>query len=97
MEKTIFVIEGSTGEYLDHWEWIICAFENEDKAKEMVNKCTEEYRRIAQELDDAQKMYCDYETLVSEGLIKPHQYDPMFDIDYMGTNYTFYKTKLITD
>lgn len=39
MSRTIFVVEGNTGEYSDHIEWPVKAYTSEDAAKEMVLKC----------------------------------------------------------
>ena len=31
--KQVYVVEASTGEYSDHREWPLCAYEHEDEAK----------------------------------------------------------------
>lgn len=95
MEKIIYVVQGSTGEYSDNREWMVCAFEDEEKAKEMVNDCTLEYLRIQQDLTTLDSWYYLYESLVEKNKIKPHRLDEKFEIDNTGTNYTYYPTKLI--
>lgn len=97
-EQTIFIVEGSTGEYSDHCEWIVCAFTDKNDAREMVDKCTAEYLRIQQELDNLREDngYFFYDFDVKEGKLEKHKFDPKFNIDYTGTNYTYYKCQLLS-
>ena len=43
----IFIVEGSTGEYSDHSEWLVKAFRDENMAKEFTELCAAEYRRVS--------------------------------------------------
>ena len=43
---TIYVVMGSTGEYSDRTEWPVHAFEDKERAEELVAKAQEEANRI---------------------------------------------------
>ncbi|OQB10405.1 MAG: hypothetical protein BWY21_00326 [Parcubacteria group bacterium ADurb.Bin216] len=81
----IYVVQGSTGEYSDHREWILKAFTKEQKAKDFVVACTQEYQRIKSSYEDK------YDWPKEKD---PHKLDPAFEWDYTGTNYTYFETEL---
>ena len=37
MDK-VWIVEGATGEYSDHYEWPVCFYETEAEAQAMVNE-----------------------------------------------------------
>lgn len=48
--KTIYVVEGSTGEYSDWTTWIVCAYENEQTARQHVERAEAEVRERKEHL-----------------------------------------------
>ena len=85
----IWIVEGSTGEYSDHSEWPVKAYRTEVKAKEMVELCSAEYRRITIERNRLELDY--YEELPD---ICIHKYDKSFSECYTGTLYRCYDIEL---
>ena len=84
--KTIYVVEGSTGEYSDRSEWPVRAFTSEEKAKKFV---------------EALAAWCDKNGCGEnrgdsywEARDKGHPLDPSFNSDYTGTRYTYYSVEL---
>jgi hypothetical protein len=88
--KTIWVVEGSTGEYSDHSEWPVKAFTKEEYAKEFVELCSAEYRRIILRLDELELYYFDSD--LPEDC--KHKYDEGFTTDYTGTLYRCYPVEV---
>lgn len=75
----VYVVIGTTGEYSDRMEWLVCGFLDEEKAKERV-LLAEGFARdsfISGEFN----RYDDVE-------IK-NPYDGKFQIDYTGTDYYY--------
>lgn len=81
---TIYIVEGSTGEYSDRREWPVMAYRNEEQAKAHVLK--------AQEWANQQRY--DHGR-VREDPRNPH--DPGFQLDYTGTTYYYYAIELVED
>jgi len=88
----IYVIQGSTGEYSDHMEWPVCAFKDEQKAKDFVVQLTKE----AQELFAASKHYLEYEYYDSAEVGLPPN-DPDFNCYYGRFNYVYFEAELKDD
>ena len=58
MEREIFVVQGSTGEYSDRIEWIVAAFASEHEAYERADNAKAEADRLFEETkDDNPKRY----------------------------------------
>lgn len=82
----IYIVEGSTGEYSDHVEWVVCAFKNKDNAQELVINASARAREI----------YSKYNTWdVGEREDLKSKYDPKMQMDYTGTNYRIIETELM--
>lgn len=102
--KIIYVVQGSTGEYSDHREWLVCALETEIEAQEMVIACTKEGNRIRVLAQKEGYSYdydvdADWRILVDDDYKKVndgHKYDPKFYYDYSGFNYTYFPVELKT-
>jgi hypothetical protein len=73
----IYVVQGSTGEYSDHCEWLVAAFYSEQKAADLVVAAT----RRANELYAQHK---DNTWGIPDGA---NEHDPMMETDYTGTRY----------
>lgn len=80
--KTVYVVQGSCGEYSDHMEWMVRAFMDEEKAKAFVILATEQGNALR--LKYAGKYWCEEKT----------EADPNFQWDYSGFNYTYYSIPL---
>lgn len=85
MNKNIYVVFGSKGEYSDHVEWPVCACLDEEQAKCKVaalvaasNVAIAERKR----LEDAGDYLAMYD--VTSAL------DPDWKTDYTGTNYAYW-------
>lgn len=74
---TVYVIRGTTGEYSDRKEWVVCAYSDEQLAKDHVLAATkwahEEHARMG--------TYGELE--------RASPYDPDIRIDYTGTAYRY--------
>lgn len=81
----IYVVEGATGEYSDHQEWLVKAFKSEAKAKEFVVKCTKEAHKI-----EAKAAYFQFDRREDE----THSFDPKYRRDYTGVHYTYFSVEL---
>jgi len=83
----LYVVMGSTGEYSDHSEWLVYAFENEDDAKWWVERATEK----ANEWKNVRN---------SRHMDPPggwNPYDPHMHMDYTGTNYYIEEVEMLED
>jgi hypothetical protein len=85
MDKIIYVVRGSTGEYSDRWEWLVKAFTDKITAENFVNDCSAIARR---EFDNANKSSSFW------GYEKSSELDPNFSMDYTGTNYYLEEVEL---
>ena len=91
----IYIVQGSTGEYSDHTEWLVKAFDSESLAQTYAEKCGEEFRRMVNEYRS--KAACDdYPTSfdLDEHNIKQNAHDPDMQCDYTGTNYNVHVCEL---
>lgn len=80
----IFIVTGTTGEYSDRTEWLVTAFLNEERAKELVVLASARARQIQLDYKDD---YWDLPGDISD-------YDPKFTMDYTGTSYYYTKTEI---
>jgi len=72
----IYVVQGSTGEYSDHREWLVCAFTREKSAQAFVEVVSARAREL-------QMQYGKYWGIPDGS----NEYDPSMEIDYTGVNY----------
>jgi len=86
----IWIVEGSTGEYSDHREWPVKAYTTEVAAREMVELCSAEYRRVKIRRNELGLMNT-WDDMPKDCV---HKYDPSFDEDYTGTLYRAYPIEL---
>lgn len=89
--KTVWIVEGSTGEYSDRREWPVCAFTTEEKAKELVEELSG-LARVAEQagLNRDDDLWRDE----TPEFKKLQQKDPRASIDYTGTHYTAYPVEV---
>ena len=81
--ETIYIVEGSTGEYSDHRDWMLCAYRDEAAAQEHVEKATARANELVAEY---QRSYD-----IPSGA---NEHDPSMQIDYTGVRYTYYSVEL---
>lgn len=94
--KTIYVVEGQTGEYSDHNEWPVKAFVNEEAAKTLVLNAQARAREI--EIEKNNQDFSDGGWYTNP---KPsrfvNQFDPNMSMDYTGTQYIYYPIELVEE
>lgn len=84
-KTTIYVVEGSTGEYSDSRGWVVAAFWKEEDAQQRVIDA----ERRANELKGADDYW---DVLDYEG---KNEFDPAMQIDYTGTHYFYFPVEVI--
>lgn len=82
--KTIWIVEGETGEHADYCNWVVCAYKEEWMAAEHADQA----RARAHEL------FCLYARRYSSIPVRANQYDAKMRIDYTGTTYRCYPLEL---
>lgn len=80
--KKLHVVQGTSGEYSDRREWIVCAYE--DKAKAEAH--AEAAKRWYQE-NDCHRL--------RHGKDFSNPFDPGMQLDYTGTDWTVYEIPLL--
>lgn len=76
MDRTIYIVHGTTGEWSDRGEWAVRAFTDEAKAKDFVERCD---KIAAAWFVKNEQRYWDVKDA--------HELDPNFSCDYTGTHY----------
>jgi hypothetical protein len=87
MKQKIYIVEGSTGEYSDHREWLVAAYYSEQNAQAHVLRATQRANELYVEHKDA------YYNIPSGA----NQHDPQMSSDYTGTRYNYYETELLDE
>lgn len=72
----IWIVEGTTGEYSDRTDWMVCAYTSQEKAEEHASKAV--HRAV--EIQKARPSRYDSPKGVNE-------FDPDMRMDYTGTEY----------
>jgi hypothetical protein len=88
MTKTIFVVEGSTGEYSDHREWLVKAYTNETKAIEHILLASQEANKLFVKYNSDDYAYGDS---------LENKYDPYMQMDYTGVRYRYHSIELVEE
>jgi hypothetical protein len=76
MSERIFLVQGTTGEYSDRSEWVVCAFRSKEKAEAHAHDA--QWR--AKEIEHSHQRY--YHPKQGE-----NEFDPEMQMDYTGTAY----------
>lgn len=83
--KTIYVVQGTTGEYSGRSEWSVCAYTDLEMARAHVTLADDwaraDHVRRQPSKRDKYGMYFDH------GDGPPNPYDPSYRADYTGTYY----------
>ena len=81
----IYIVHGTTGEYSDRTEWIVCAYPSKVDAQAHV-MCAQRHCPPEKEA---------YRSYVDGGERLKNPYDPHFRMDYTGTYYYLTETELL--
>ena len=92
----IFVVQGSTGEYSDHREWLIKAFVKELAAQDFVEKVSARAREITQAEETARDAR-DYSFYDRKDPKFVNELDKDMQIDYTGVEYTYFPVELVEE
>jgi len=86
----IYIVFGDTGEYSDYRQWIVCAYQDEEKAKARVVELETLMKNLGAVTGS------DWDKLWKAGkAMREHERgDVNFDIDYTGTHYCYEATEL---
>jgi hypothetical protein len=49
----IYIVQGTSGEYSDRTEWVVCAWSNEEVAKDHITALTSRFRELKAQLSDS--------------------------------------------
>jgi hypothetical protein len=85
--ETIYIVQGSSGEYSDHIEWIVAAFRREADAQELIKKASARARELFIHRNKWQNIYPIPTKYTNE-------FDPDMQMDSTGVNYNCYEAEL---
>lgn len=86
MNKQVWLLVGSTGEYSDHQEWFVGYYTKEEDARARVEFLSAKARQLYVSEDNLITDWRSREKNVQE----MRKYDPGFVCDYTGSNYNIY-------
>lgn len=81
----IYIVHGSTGEYSDRKEWIVCAYKEEDHARKHVLAASSTARELIIK-------YGNYYNIPRGA----NPFDPEMSVDCTGVNYDVLPTELLS-
>lgn len=84
--KKIYIVQGSSGEYSDREEWLVCAYVNQQQAENHVLKATARAKELYAQIPDRWSS--------SQILAGANEYDPAMRTHYAGTIYYVGETTL---
>jgi len=84
----IYVVQGSTGEYSDHREWLVKAFKSQEKAQDFVSFLDSKLLELGLKYESVYT----HEDMEKEE--KMMEFDPQFQFDYTGTMYSILEVEL---
>ena len=96
-EMKIYIVEGSTGEYSDKYNWLVKAFSDREKADLLCKELQEAADSIQKEFDEINvSIYYMYDEKYRYILDKfpKHKEDPSFAMRYTGTFYSVVECEL---
>ena len=88
--KTIYIVQGYTGEYSDHREWLVLAFFDQVKAQAHVLNLEAELLRLGLKYDGEMPPWDKRDSLSGE----MEKLDPNFKCDYTGAGYHILSVEL---
>lgn len=81
----MFVVMGTTGEYSDRKEWLVCAYENETLARTHAEEAQKAAARLTVQYGHYHRIELDDDA---------KKWDADMDFDYTGTDYTVVEVPL---
>lgn len=80
----IWIVEGTTGEYSDRFDWTVCAYTSKEKAEQHARDAMQR----AMEISKSRRTRYDTPKGINE-------FDPNMQMDYTGTEYYTVETELL--
>jgi hypothetical protein len=90
---TIYIVEGSTGEYSDHREWPVKAFRSKVKAQRLVVEAQARAKQIAEHEENVGWSKW-YDMKQQNDQMTINEFDLNMETDYTGTYYKCYPIEL---
>jgi len=85
LNKQIYILQGTTGEYSDRQDWLVRAYADEADAIKAQQDLTDAFARLWKYMQDNNLNY--YELDYIEYLTEVKDIDPFCSIDYTGTSW----------
>lgn len=85
---TAYAVMGSTGEYSDRSDWMVCAYTDESLARAHAERAEYVARAIYVQIKATRGSFCDE---------KKNPHDPKMEMDYTGTSYTVVPMPLVLE
>lgn len=92
MTSKVWVVQGSTGEYSDHIEWLVCGFSNEKSARELCERLSALGREAENQSREKTNSRHDWDEQPAG--IELKSLDPKCYIDYTGLIYTAFEVEI---
>lgn len=88
----IYIVQGTTGEYSDRTDWIVCAFKDKKAADQRARKAMQRGKEIEKEKEALRSQGEEYWEFKEDG---KNEFDAKFMMDYTGTEYHVEETELL--
>ena len=92
MKDKVWIVQGSTGEYSDHCEWVVAGFYDEQKAQRLVVEAQARANEIHQLKESSWEKW--YELREKEDDAIKNEFDPQMQLDYTGTHYICFAVEI---
>ena len=90
----VYIVEGATGEYADHRDWVVAAYHNEQLAKEHTDKANARVKELGCHRDSENSREVYYGDDDNHPIRTQNEWDPKMQVDYAGTRYYYYGLKV---
>jgi hypothetical protein len=84
--KQIFIVQGSTGEYSDHKDWLYKAYYSRDAAIKVAQELNAKLLELC--IHRQNESLINYYSTRMEKIKTLHEIDPKFCLDHTGSDYT---------
>jgi hypothetical protein len=91
----VYIVNGSTGEYSDHREWIVCGYAQHSMALLLVNRLTAAFQSVVAVLGGNPYQWSIGMRERVADLLREH--DPHLELDYTGVHYYVTECELRDD
>ena len=99
--QTIYIIQGTTGEYSDRHDWIVRAYNNKEQALAVQMDLTDTFAKLWKYMEDNDISYWDLndieevDSTTRELFSQVAELDPKFSVDYTGTSWWIKECELV--